>query len=170
LKFIALDFETADYYRDSACSIALVRVENGAIVDQAHRLIRPPRSEFVFTYLHGIDWTMVKDEPRFAEVWQDIRGMLDGVDFLVAHNASFDRGVLDTCCASCGIEPPALPWQCTVNIARSFWNIYPTKLNMVCEQLSIPLKHHDALSDAQACARIMMAATEENGLEGRIPP
>jgi len=39
--------------------------------------------------------------------------------------------------------------------------IYPTKLNMVCDYLEIPLKHHDALSDAQACAKILMAAELE---------
>ena len=158
MNFAAIDFETADYQRDSACSIALVRVENGTIVDQVHRLIRPPRPEFVFTYLHGIDWSMVNNEPGFADVWRDVRGMVRGADFLVAHNASFDRGVLGECCAVSGIKPPTIPWRCTVKVARSTWGIYPTKLNMVCDQLDIPLKHHDALSDAQACAKIMLAA------------
>jgi len=30
--YVALDFETADQGRDSACAIGLVRVERGAIV------------------------------------------------------------------------------------------------------------------------------------------
>lgn len=161
MKFTAIDFETADYYRDSACSIALVRVEDGVIVDQVHRLIRPPRSKFVFTYLHGIDWSMCRDEQAFGEVWREVASLVAGVDFLAAHNASFDRSVLNKCCGAASIDPPPLPWQCTVQIARSTWDIYPTKLNMVCDHLDIPLKHHDALSDAQACAKILMAAELE---------
>ncbi len=161
MRFTAIDFETADYYRDSACSIALVRVEDGTIVDQVHRLIRPPRSKFVFTYLHGIDWGMCQNEPCFCDVWHDVAPMIAGVDFLAAHNASFDRSVLNKCCGAAGIDPPDLPWQCTVQVARSTWNIYPTKLNMVCDQLDIPLKHHDALSDARACAKILLAAAQD---------
>jgi DNA polymerase-3 subunit epsilon len=37
--FVAIDFETADRYRDSACSLAMVRVESGEIVHKEHRLI-----------------------------------------------------------------------------------------------------------------------------------
>ena len=43
--FVAIDFETADQGRDSACSVGLVRVENGAIVKTAVQLIQPPRFE-----------------------------------------------------------------------------------------------------------------------------
>ncbi len=165
LKFCAIDFETADNFRDSACSIALVRVEDGVIVKQAHRLIRPPRSTFMFSYLHGIDWDMVRDEPGFADVWRDVRGLAEGVDFLAAHNAAFDRSVLGKCCAARGIAPPRTPWRCTVSIARDNWRIYPTKLDMVCRELGIPLKHHDALSDARACAMIVLAAGEGSSVE-----
>ena len=42
--FVAIDFETADYGRDSACALALalVRVEAGVIVQRAFQYIRPP--------------------------------------------------------------------------------------------------------------------------------
>ena len=46
MNFVAIDFETADYQRDSACAVALVRVESGKIVAREHRLIRPPRRTF----------------------------------------------------------------------------------------------------------------------------
>ena len=38
------------------------------------------------------------------------------------------------------------------------WGVRPTKLPDVCRFLGIPLKHHDALSDAEAAARIVIAA------------
>lgn len=160
--FVAIDFETADSQRDSACAVALVRVENGAIVSRAHRLIRPPRTQFEFSYLHGIEWAHVKDEPNFGGVWRDLAPMLTGAKFLAAHNAPFDRGVLEECCRVARIAPPRLRFECTVQLARRTWRIYPTKLPNVCEALGIPLKHHEALSDAEACARIVLAAATES--------
>jgi DNA polymerase-3 subunit epsilon len=52
--FAAIDFETADYGRDSACAVAVVRVEGRVVVDRVRYYIRPPRRHFVFSYLHGI--------------------------------------------------------------------------------------------------------------------
>jgi DNA polymerase III subunit epsilon len=157
--FVALDFETADRYRDSACSVGLVRVAQGQVVDRAHYLIRPPRQGFEFTHIHGITWAMVAQQPTFGDRWGDIVAMLAGADFLVAHNAAFDRSVLNACCQAHGIVPPTIPFRCTVQLARQTWNIRPTKLPNVCDYLGIPLQHHDALSDAEACARIAIAAT-----------
>ena len=54
--FVAIDFETADNGRDSACAVALVRVEGEQIVARAYTLLRPPRRYIRFTYLHGIRW------------------------------------------------------------------------------------------------------------------
>jgi len=156
--FVALDFETADYPRDSACALGLVRVENHRIVRRTYHLIRPPRRRFAFTYLHGITWEDVAGQPTFAELWPSLTPFLEGADFLAAHNASFDRSVLYRCCETAGLSPPGLPFECTVRLARQTWNIFPTKLNNVCDHLGITLKHHHAASDAEACALIVIAA------------
>ncbi len=156
--FVALDFETADYCPDSACALGLVRVENHRIVERTYSLIKPPRKRFVFTYLHGITWDDVAGQPTFAELWPSLTPILEGVDFLAAHNASFDRSVLQKCCEVAGLEPPRIPFRCTVQLARQTWKIYPTKLHHVCDYLGITLKHHHAASDAEACALIVMAA------------
>ena len=158
-SFAAIDFETADYGRDSACAVGVVRVEKGRIVRKESRLIRPPRRAFVFTYIHGITWDDVAAAAPFAEVWSEIRDILRGVDFLAAHNASFDRSVLQACCLSARLDPPPQPFECTVRHARRRWGIRPTTLPDVCRALEIPFtRHHDALADAEACAQIMMAA------------
>jgi DNA polymerase III subunit epsilon len=159
--FVAIDFETADYYPDSACAVGLVRVADNRIVERSYALIRPPRRRFVFTYLHGIDWEMVAEAPSFGELWPQLAPLLQGVDFLSAHNASFDRNVLHTCCQAGGVSPPLLPFVCTVVLARRTWNLYPTKLPNVCDYLNIDLTHHHALADAEACARIVLAARGE---------
>lgn len=156
--FVAIDFETADRGRDSACAIGLVRVEENKIAQRFYALIRPPRSQFEFSYIHGIHWHDVMDKPNFGEVWPLIEEKLVGADFLVAHNASFDRGVLNACCEAHQITPPNQPFVCTVKLARKTWQLFPTKLNNVCEFLDIELDHHHALSDAEACARIAIAA------------
>ncbi len=158
--FAAIDFETADYERDSACAVAVVRVEGDRIVRRVHHLIRPPRRDFVFSYLHGISWDDVVGAPSFRDLWPLLRAEFDGVDFLAAHNASFDRSVLETCCRRGGVKPPSSPFECTVRLARSAWGIYPTKLPDVCRRLRIPLDHHHAASDAEACARIVIAAAK----------
>ena len=156
--FVAIDFETADSRRDSACAVALVRVEDETIVDKTTFLIRPPRRNFVFSYLHGITWADVAHAPSFAELWPQISGKLQGAGFLAAHNAAFDRSVLRACCRAAALDPPSIPFRCTVQAARRTWKIYPTKLPDVCAFLNLPLQHHDAASDAEACARIMIAA------------
>ena len=156
--FVAIDFETADRGRDSACAVGLVRVEDQEITRRFYGLIRPPRSSFEFTHIHGIRWQDVADELDFPGVWPLMTDLWEGVDFFVAHNASFDQKVLYACCDRYQIQPPPQPFVCTVKLARKTWNLFPTKLNNVCDFLGIELDHHQALSDAEACAKIAIAA------------
>lgn len=156
--FAAIDFETANHARDSACAVGVVIVERGEIVRRLYELIRPPSRAFAFTHIHGLTWDDVKDAPGFDEVWTGIARELGGVGFLAAHNAPFDKGVLGACCATYGLPVPAPPFVCTVRLARERWDIHPTKLPDVCRHLGIDLRHHQADSDAEACARIVVAA------------
>ena len=160
MNFVAIDFETANYRPNSVCSVGLVKVVGSEIVDKVVHLIKPPTREFVFTYVHGLTWKDVAKSDDFGELWPTIAPLFEGAEFLAAHNASFDKGVLHACCASYGIPAPSLPFRCTVQIARRAWNIRPTKLSDVCQQLGIALNHHEALSDAMACAQIVLAANE----------
>ena len=162
--FAAIDFETADYWRDSACSVAVVRVEGERIVHREHHFIRPPRREFRFSSLHGITWEQVEREPAFDTVWKRLEPCLEGVEFLAAHNASFDRSVLKACCEARRVEVPALDFTCSVRLAKQTWGLQKATLPVVCQFLSIPLeKHHDAAADAEACARIVLAAVKAGG-------
>ncbi|MBS1985680.1 MAG: 3'-5' exonuclease [Bdellovibrionales bacterium] len=157
-RFLAIDFETADYQADSACSIGLVLVENGKIIHEEVCLIRPPREKVMFTEIHGLTWDHVSSAPTFGELWPSISHLFEGIDFLAAHNASFDSRVLKACCTSHGFLPPSTPFVCTVQLARKTWKMYPTNLPAVCKALNIPLQHHEALSDARACAQIVVLA------------
>jgi DNA polymerase III subunit epsilon len=161
MNLVALDFETADNGRDSACAIGLVRIVDGLVVAEADYLIRPPRREILYTGIHGLAWPDLADAPVFAELWPALADFISGADYLVAHNAGFDRGVLNACCDAAGVPPPDMPWLCTVKLARQVWNIRPTKLPDVCRYLVIPLQHHNHASDANACAQIVVAALED---------
>jgi DNA polymerase-3 subunit epsilon len=157
-RFAAIDFETANNARDSACAVGVVIVEHGCIVDRLVELIRPPSRSFLFTHIHGLSWEDVKAAQCFDAVWLRLAHKLAGVEFLAAHNAPFDKGVLGACCETYGLAAPQLPFVCTVQLARAQWAIRPTRLPDVCKHLGIDLQHHQADSDAEACARIVMAA------------
>jgi DNA polymerase-3 subunit epsilon len=157
--FTAIDFETANRQRTSACAVGLVRVERGQIVRRAYHLIRPPFRGFEFTDVHHIDWPLVRDEPTFAELWPKIEPFFREIDFLAAHNVAFDAGVLRATCRWYGIAPPRNELRCTVRLARDRWHLHPATLRHVAEFLGLRLNHHHAGSDAEACAEIVMRAS-----------
>lgn len=156
--FVAIDFETADHGPDSACAVGLVRVEGLRVVRREVVLLRPPRPRILFTGVHGITWDMVRDAPPFAAAWPELLPLLDGAAVLAAHNAPFDRRVLAACCAAAGLPAPEQPFVCTVQVARRTWGLPRNDLPSVCRRLGIGLVHHDPGSDAEACARILIAA------------
>lgn len=159
-NFTAIDFETASRRSDSACQLAAVRVRDGRIVDQACWLIRP--EPFYFSQanirIHGITPDDVRGEPQFGELWPEISERF-GEDCLVAHNASFDIGVLLACLRAHQRAIPELQFTCTRAIARKTW---PHRrrygLKPLAEWLGIRFKHHDALEDSVACAKVLLAA------------
>jgi DNA polymerase-3 subunit epsilon len=156
--FAALDFELADAPPDSACAVGLARVEQGRVVCVERRLIRPPRPDFRHGWVHGITWEQVADAPVFVDVWAELRPLLAGCAFLCAHNAGIEKRVLRASLEPHGLAVPDLPWQCTVQLARRQWKVHKANLPAVCALLGIDLQHHDPGSDAEACARIVLAA------------
>ncbi len=156
--FVAIDFETADEQPDSACAVGAVRVEHGEITERVYKLIRPPRSRVAHAFIHGLSWSRLRSERPFAAVWPEVAPLFEGAERIVAHNARFDRSVLFACCAAAGLTPPPLAWECTVELARRTFRLPSARLPAVAEHLGIALEHHHALSDAEACARILVAA------------
>jgi DNA polymerase-3 subunit epsilon len=161
-RFVAIDFETADYGPDSACALGVVAIEDGRIGDVRYHLIRPPRARMRFSWVHGLSWDDVANAPDFAMLWPDLRDLFDGAEAIVAHNAGFDRNVLRACCHAAGHAAPDLPYVCTMRLARALWQVRPTKLSDVCRFLAIGhMRPHHAEADARACAAIAIAAIED---------
>lgn len=172
MTFVAIDFETGDPKRDSACAVALVRVEDDYLVDAVSSLIRPPRPiRQDFTQIHGITQAEAAMAQPFGEVWAGLLPVLQGATALVAHNAPFDRSVLEACCQAAGLTPPSVAWEDTVALSRKAWPTLPShKLNVVSAHLGVALKHHEALSDALACAEIYLRAQGKQLRRDGPPP
>lgn len=162
MNYVAIDFETANRGRASACSLAAVTVENGQIVKMAYSLIRPPVLQFDYwnTRIHGLTTKDVADKPTFVELWPRIRPHLEN-KVVIAHNAVFDIGVLRSMLDEYGLAHPQFQYVCTMDIARRVWtDVENYKLSTLADRFAIKFTHHNALHDARTCAMIVLSAQE----------
>lgn len=158
--FTAIDFElaTADY--TSVCSVGIVKVLNGNIIEEFYSLVQPPKNKFMWqtTRVHGIKAKDTVSAPTFDELFPVIAPLLSGQK-MVAHNEAFDRSVLQKTMKLHGLDYAilALPekWECTSEIYRKA-GFLKTKLSICCEIMEVELNHHDALSDARASALLYL--------------
>lgn len=165
MNFTAIDFETANQYRNSACSVAVVEVKEGKIYDSYYALIRPPILKFhpINVGIHGITAADVQSQPNFPVLWPDLKGKLEKKN-VIAHNAAFDMGVLRSCLAYYQLPMPQFLHFCTVSMARRVWPYLENhKLSTLGAYFHIDFQHHNALDDARACACIALLAAKELG-------
>ena len=167
MNFVALDFETANHRRDSVCEIGIAVVAEGAISESRSWLVRPRQNWFhaMNTRIHGIDANRVAHEPEFDSVWEEAKRYFENAN-LVAHNASFDMGVLRYVLAQYDLAPPLITYSCSLAVARRAWKGLPSYgLKALAKHFNIPLNHHSAEPDAIASALIMLRALEEHQVE-----
>lgn len=159
-SWLAIDFETASS-RGTPCSVGLVEVQSGRIVDRHSWLIRPPVFEFwgFNVALHGITPQMCEHAPGWEDSLAKILDVAAGRP-LVAHNASFDVGVIRDACDLVEIEWPRLRYACTLAIGRRVWPGLSTySLPFLAAYLNVVAEsHHDAEEDAVVAANIALAA------------
>ena len=162
LSFVAIDFETANNNRDSACQMGIVVIENGIITEEKSWLIKPQPNTFLarFTDIHGIDKYDVENSPRFKDIWAVIEPYISG-RLLIAHNMRFDESVLNACLLKYGLTVPKYKTLDTLALSRICFNTANYKLPTLCDELGIELNHHDALSDARAAAILFMCCCEK---------
>jgi DNA polymerase-3 subunit epsilon len=157
--FTAIDFETANYYRSSACSIGLVRVENGEVVGTFESYIRPYPYWFhpINRSIHGISENECSEAPSFAEIWPQIEHWVKG-QILVAHNAPFDRSVLNHLLDHHKIAGEPKDYLCTLYLCKiQLKGLKSYRLPAVYHQLFNEIfEHHQALADSHAASRIAL--------------
>jgi DNA polymerase-3 subunit epsilon len=167
LDFTAIDFETANSSSASACSVGMVKVRDGVVVDTASWFIRPPLGHDHFnewnTRIHGIMAPDVEDALLWSEQLPDLVAFADG-DHLVAHNASFDMGVIAGACQASFVETPSFSYLCSLQVARRTYSLESYRLPVAAMAAGFEdFQHHDALADSQACAAIVVHAARRHG-------
>ena len=155
MDFVAIDFETANRRKDSACAIGIVAHDGGKEVASYYGLIKPPgKFSADNVAVHGITEDDVMDAPTAAELWPQIEHFFSPDWPIVAHNVPFDFPVL---MSSFDLDMPGLWAIDTLQMCR---DRFPGKhsLDVCADFYGIPLPHHhNALDDARACAGIMQA-------------
>lgn len=162
MDFVAIDFETANSSRSSACSVGIVEVSHGSIISERSWLI-DPREHFdnMNIRIHGIRPEMVKGQPTFSELWPTLQPYLNS-RVIVAHNASFDMSVLRYCLDKDSIAYPTFEYYCTYLLSKRLLPDMPSyKLNVIADHYGIKLNHHDALDDARAAATLLVKLMEQ---------
>lgn len=160
--FVAIDVETANGERTSICAIGVVKVVNGYITDRFYELVKP-EPEYYFRHftlnIHGIGKEDTENARTFDKVWRDIDKMIGNLP-LVAHNKAFDESCIRAAHRAYGMDYPDYPFFCTLSTARRLIprsHLSSYSLPYVCDFLGIPFyNHHNALADAEACAKIAM--------------
>jgi len=165
MEFVAFDFETANETRRSACAVGVAWVEDGRVARSRSFLIRPPELRFapINISIHGIKPADVASEPEFPDRWPALRKALAGKTVL-AHNAAFDFSVLRALLDHYGLEYPELQYLCTWKMAKAAWpELGNHRLDTVASALDIRFSHHQAESDAIACAEIGLRIQRATG-------
>jgi DNA polymerase-3 subunit epsilon len=167
MEFVAIDFETANAKRASLCSVGLVKIVKGEVVETLYSLVRPPSGfdtfEPINVGIHGISPQSVKNAPTFDELWPEIAEFIGEMP-LVAHNAPFDIGVLRDSLDVYGITAKPVNYFCTMVISRQVLDLLSYRLPFVAEELGLEdFNHHDALEDATIAANIAIVLANRVG-------
>ena len=158
LDFAAIDFETANNERSSVCSVGVVIVRDGGIVDRFYSLIKPEPEYYNYwcSRVHGLCADDTANAPIFPEVWAQIEPKIAGLP-LVAHNKAFDESCLKAVFRVYQMDYPDYPFLCTCVASRKVWHGGSHSLDVIAARCGYDLSnHHHALADAEACAAIAL--------------
>ena len=159
INFTALDFETANSSRASACAIGLVKIRNGVEISRISEIFKPPEGFDEFdlwnVMIHGITSGQVRGKKRFGELWPRFLEFI-GDDIVVAHNASFDMNFINHELSLLGFPPISQERVIdTLFLARKRHPLGPNSLDALCQRYGIDNSRrtkHGALLDSEILA------------------
>lgn len=157
--YVVFDVETTGLSAvyDKIIELAAVKVKDGEIIDRFESFANPhqPLSQTT-TDLTGITDEHVKDAPEIEDVLRDFHQWMDD-DILVAHNASFDMGFLNTGFDRIDLGKASNPVIDTLELARFLVpELKNHRLNTLCKHFDIELtQHHRAIYDAEATGYLL---------------
>ena len=156
-----VDVETTGFRPGQAriISIAALAVGDDDNVEGSFSTLLDPGVDPGPTHVHGLTTEMLAGQPTFADIVDQLNGVLRGRT-LVAHNVAFDYSFLAAEAELVGAELPIDTAMCTVELVR--------RLNVGVENLRLEtlaahwgvtqMRPHDALDDAQVLAQILKPA------------
>ncbi|MBS0476157.1 MAG: DNA polymerase III subunit epsilon [Proteobacteria bacterium] len=163
-----LDPKTGDRLVEIGCIEMVNRVTTGQTF---HAYFNPDRDmPAAAEAVHGLSITFLSDKPRFHEKAADLLEFI-GDSPLVAHNAGFDFGFLNTELEMCGLDPVSRSRMIdTVALARVRHPGAKLSLDALCTRYGIDRSHrtmHGALLDAELLAQVYVELTggRQIGLE-----
>src|SRR3954464_14977003 len=160
-EYVAVDCETNGLAGDTCelTEVGAVLVGGGELHESWHSVVRAerPLGRGIQRFT-GITQAMVDEAPPPEEVLPRLARMVDG-RVLIAHNARFDVRVLRQAFERSGLDWPAPPALCTVQLARRFAPLARKRaLAPLAGSLGIEVDEvHRALPDALTCARVFCA-------------
>ena len=166
MNFVAIDFETANEARNSACALGLAIVKGGEI-ETDFWLIRPPTLHFnpFNVAVNGLTADDVETMARFDRIWPDVKPLIEG-QTLVAHCAGFDMSVLRHVLDEYGLPYPELSYVCTHTLAKRVWpELTSYGLDSLAAHIGVQFDHHDAEQDAMVCANLALQFCKERNVD-----
>ena len=165
-NYVALDIENPNTKADSICSIALIQVKDGNIIDKKYVLINPEdRFDDINMRVNKITPNMVKDAITFDVFWKDNKDIIEN-SIIIGHAVKYDLSVISKTLIKYNIALPTLKVVCTQKLAQKYLDISHYKLDQVCDYLNIDLEyHHNALCDTTASLEIFEYINDKYGLD-----
>ena len=167
MEFVAIDVETANADMASICQIGLAKYRDGLLVDEWSSLIDPEDYfDFINIDIHGITEGDVVGSPKFPDVLHNLSNFLSG-GICVSHT-HFDRVSIGRAINKYSLSQIDTVWLDSARVARRAWEECAWSgygLSNVCKIIGYEFKHHDALEDAKASGRVLIAAIEKTGLD-----
>jgi DNA polymerase-3 subunit epsilon len=174
-SFAIIDFETSGLSPDMgnrATEVAAVKVVDGVAVARYQSLMNS--GEWIssrITEITGITNEMLEDAPDSDQVMEELVDFLES-DYLVAHNASFDKKFLQNELLLAGIKR-RFDFTCSMNVAR---RVFPAAPNHKLEtliayrNLAKGERFHRALADANATWRLWEDMSRAAGKKKEAAP
>ncbi|WP_100487717.1 PolC-type DNA polymerase III [Sporolactobacillus pectinivorans] len=170
--YVVFDVETTGLSAvyDTIIELAAVRIKNGEVIEKFDRFANPhhPLPKKIIE-LTSITDEMLADAPDADEVITAFRDFA-GDAILVAHNATFDMGFLNTGYKKMGFERALNPVIDTLELGRFLYPEFKNhKLDTLCKAFNIELTHHHrAIYDTEATGYLawkMLKDAAEKGMQ-----
>lgn len=165
-RIVFLDTETTGLGKTAEIvDLSIVAVDGTVLLNQLVRPVRPIPIDAML--IHGITNEHVADAPRWGDVLEMARPILQD-RVVVAYNSSFDRGMVEQCCAAATVELPSLHWECAMRAYAAYRKDprLPSQgyrwrpLHEAADWFRLSIPTHRALADAMACRGVVLGMTE----------